>query len=481
MKKRVITILLAVVMLVSLLPVALSAEAATTVTYAQVNTLAKTITDSMDKNGSFPSGDSYAIGSTKVSKAQFLYLASKTIVALNSGKKSGSVTVKAVKNCGNPNGSVKEYNMYKSEYVQLAKNLITYVDNNSTAPNYISCKTVSGQLRFENAIYNFAKILRYYANNSALPNYCTIKNIVKSVTTLTASVGGKFKELSDLGSFAQRASTTTHAQGMAVDGTYVYTALVTTGETTNIVRTNMSNGGGKVKLTYNGKYDLSLGHANDMCAFKYGGYTYLVVSPCKGSSHSLYKKLIVLKVSGTKIVTWKTLSISANSCGVTLTSLDGKIANLLILSGAQMYTAKLNVSTLAAPTLKKSFKININKTFDFFGSTYKNKYNYPSCTTGWFYQGVAYDQKTGKLYVPIGVQNANRCILKSCVLVYDNAKANLSKTGTLSASSSSYSVSASGKNIEVETLDFYGSNTYLCTNYMSSGTFSSGQAKIFKR
>lgn len=148
------------------------ANAATTVTYVNVQEAAKTIADTVESKNALPV--KVNCGSSTVTPAQFMYLASKVIVALNNGTKSGTLAIPSMNKAPHPQGSVKAYNMYKSEYVVRAQKIITFMNKEKAAPNYCTCN--GGTLKYQDAVFALAKILRYYKQHNALPNYCYVAN-----------------------------------------------------------------------------------------------------------------------------------------------------------------------------------------------------------------------------------------------------------------------------------------------------------------
>lgn len=74
----------------------------------------------------------------------------------------------------NPTGDNIEMDIYKTHFVQLAKNLIKYVDENKQLPNYL---TFNGyKIKANLYEYMFAKILDYYYYNRQLPNKVYVNN-----------------------------------------------------------------------------------------------------------------------------------------------------------------------------------------------------------------------------------------------------------------------------------------------------------------
>ena len=145
-------------------------EVAGTQTYAEIVAASVTLADAIEANKKMSS--SIKIGTKNYGPAQYMYLASKALIAINGGTTSGSASVVALAEPSNTSETLSPDNIYLTEYVKLANNMITWLDNNAVGPAYVS--TSLGNMDYKMAIYMLAKILRYYKNNSALPNYCSV-------------------------------------------------------------------------------------------------------------------------------------------------------------------------------------------------------------------------------------------------------------------------------------------------------------------
>lgn len=103
----------------------------------------------------------------------FLNTLTKATVQVNQGVTT-PITIATVGNAPSPSGSATG-NIYKTEYVDFANRIITFIANNGKAPNYAS--TSIGQVRYESLVYMYAKIMAYYKNNNnQLPNYVSVVN-----------------------------------------------------------------------------------------------------------------------------------------------------------------------------------------------------------------------------------------------------------------------------------------------------------------
>ena len=140
---------------------------------------AKEIKGFTDKNKKLPK---YAtIDNSQFSPSQYCYLLSKQI------SKMSLPTIKKVqvKEPSNPTGDNVDFKMLRVDYIDLAKRVSTYIENNRQAPNYAKYK--DKKIEFKLYTYCFAKILSFYKENNYLPNYCTFnsKDIQYTATTTT--------------------------------------------------------------------------------------------------------------------------------------------------------------------------------------------------------------------------------------------------------------------------------------------------------
>ena len=78
-----------------------------------------------------------------------------------------AITSRSVEAAPRPNGSYKHGNIYRSEYVRVAKNIIGFIKGKGTAPNYAS--TSLGRIPFSQLVYMYSKILAFYGAKGILP------------------------------------------------------------------------------------------------------------------------------------------------------------------------------------------------------------------------------------------------------------------------------------------------------------------------
>ncbi|MBE6503128.1 MAG: hypothetical protein E7Z76_02400 [Methanobrevibacter sp.] len=147
-----------------------------TVTVKQIVAASKKIKTYVEKHGKLPSN--VKIGDTKFSISDYLYLASKAIVNINSGKGS-KVIIKHVNDPTKPKGASDLGKFTK--FVTLAKKIIKYADDKGKMPNY--AKTKIGKIGFKGIVYAFSRILNYYGGHSKLPSSVEIKSLNSNAPT----------------------------------------------------------------------------------------------------------------------------------------------------------------------------------------------------------------------------------------------------------------------------------------------------------
>ncbi|BAZ98763.1 hypothetical protein tca_00689 [Methanothermobacter sp. EMTCatA1] len=105
------------------------------------------------------------------SMAQFLYLLCRATVNINAGNVA-PISVKSVASPTAPGGWYRHGRLYRSSYVGVAKNILSFIDRYARAPNYTI--TGLGRIPFQRLVYVYSEIIKFYGTNKRLPNYVTI-------------------------------------------------------------------------------------------------------------------------------------------------------------------------------------------------------------------------------------------------------------------------------------------------------------------
>ncbi|MBF4473888.1 MAG: hypothetical protein ISP06_00245 [Methanobacterium formicicum] len=120
------------------------------------------------------------VGGVTVNQGQFLYLLTTCTSQLNSGITS-LIALPSVSVASSPLEQMTSGNLDKTEYVDLANRVKSFMDSNGIAPNYGS--TSLGKLRFESLLYLYSRVVAFYGQNQYLPNYATMKSWSSVVAT----------------------------------------------------------------------------------------------------------------------------------------------------------------------------------------------------------------------------------------------------------------------------------------------------------
>lgn len=155
------------------------------ITSDQLNEAASSVKTFVDVNHRLP--NYVTVAGLQITLPQFLELLSEGLINVNKGQ-TYSITVQDVSSPTSSYESVKSGNIQKTEYVQLADKLKTFVDTNGRLPNYVTSSL--GKIRYESLIYMYSKILDFYDINGRLPTYVSLTawtGLSSEGTTITDS------------------------------------------------------------------------------------------------------------------------------------------------------------------------------------------------------------------------------------------------------------------------------------------------------
>ena len=134
--------------------------------YADVISGASYLVSYVKDKGLLPS--TIPVGTYELKPAQYLYLATQVLVALNSGKTSGDLSVPNYGEPQNPQETISgKGTLQLSEVITMAEKVVTFMQNNGQGPNWMTSSY--GTLQYENGVYMFSVPLAYYAENGTLP------------------------------------------------------------------------------------------------------------------------------------------------------------------------------------------------------------------------------------------------------------------------------------------------------------------------
>jgi glutamine amidotransferase-like uncharacterized protein len=138
-------------------------------TVSQIQTAAASVKTFYETNKRLP--NYVTVNGAQLTMPKFMYLLATATIQLNSGSTS-TITVKNVNAAPKISGSIKSGNIQKAEYITVAKRIVTFINTNGRAPNFLTTKL--GTLSFTKAVYTFSKVLAFYKTNKRLPNFVAV-------------------------------------------------------------------------------------------------------------------------------------------------------------------------------------------------------------------------------------------------------------------------------------------------------------------
>ncbi len=148
-----------------------SAADSTNITINNVISASSIVKSYVETNHTLPS--TVEISGNQVSMPQFLELLTTALLNINSGS-NATVTLKNYSSAAAPSENITSRNITKTEYLDIANRVKSFIDTNGKAPNYATQTSTGNTIRFESLVYMYSKILNYYKTNNVLPNYVSV-------------------------------------------------------------------------------------------------------------------------------------------------------------------------------------------------------------------------------------------------------------------------------------------------------------------
>ena len=146
------------------------------VTIADIVVAANTLKSTIESKKAIPA--SVSVGGVSYSTSQFLYMMTEAIGYINAGKTSQILPI-AVDDPSNPSGNAKAGNLTKSQYIQLASKVSSFISTNNIAPNFAN--STLGNIKYESLVDAFARVLAFYKSNNKLPNTVAVEDAKSDV------------------------------------------------------------------------------------------------------------------------------------------------------------------------------------------------------------------------------------------------------------------------------------------------------------
>ncbi len=143
-------------------------------TLSEIKDAASRIKSFIDKNHKLP--NYVTIGTSQVSMSEFLRLMTKGLIQLNSGTTT-PIKLVGISGPQESTGTFKTGTISKTEYMDIAKRINTFIDSENKAPNYASSSL--GKVNYESLVYMLAKVFNFYNTNNILPNNVAMDSAFK--------------------------------------------------------------------------------------------------------------------------------------------------------------------------------------------------------------------------------------------------------------------------------------------------------------
>ena len=128
---------------------------------------------------------SVSAGGQTFTTPEFLYLMSQAIYQLGNSNNNDIAIIRGIADPESPFGDTLNDELYKADYLVVAKNLANYIVKNNQAPNYSSSSL--GDIIYYEVVDTFSRILTFYGNNNQLPNYSMVVYGTTSTSTSTST------------------------------------------------------------------------------------------------------------------------------------------------------------------------------------------------------------------------------------------------------------------------------------------------------
>lgn len=150
-----------------------SAANSTNVTTNQVVNASSVVKSYVETNHTLP--NTVNISGKQVNMQQFLELSTTAVTNINN-KSNATIAIKDYSNATATSENITNRNISKTEYLDIANRVKSYMDSNGRAPNYATLNSTGETISFESMVYMYSKVLNYYKTNNVLPNYVSVNS-----------------------------------------------------------------------------------------------------------------------------------------------------------------------------------------------------------------------------------------------------------------------------------------------------------------
>lgn len=140
------------------------------ITQKQLQSAASSVKNFYTKNGRLP--NYVTISGNQISMPQYLELIAQGTLDIKNCQNL-KLILKDVDVPKSPSVTVNSGQIKNAEYNNMALKILSFMDNNGRAPNYIASS--QGKIGYEALVYMFSKIVAFHKDNNRLPNYVTVE------------------------------------------------------------------------------------------------------------------------------------------------------------------------------------------------------------------------------------------------------------------------------------------------------------------
>lgn len=151
--------------------ISISNASAANVTADNVANASGSITSYVETNHTLPS--TVNVSGNVMNMSNYLGLSTTALLNINSSS-NDTITINSFGGAPSPSETVTSRNINKTEYLDIASRVRTYMENNGRAPNYATQTSTGNTIRFESLVYMFSQILNSYKTTGVLPDYITV-------------------------------------------------------------------------------------------------------------------------------------------------------------------------------------------------------------------------------------------------------------------------------------------------------------------
>ena len=141
-------------------------------TIDSITNAAGTVKNYIETHHSLPS--SVNISGVQVSMAQFLELLATATININNNS-NVAIPIGSYGTASSPSETIARRDIDKTEYLDIASRVKSYMDTYGRAPNYATQTSTGSTIRYESLVYMYSQILNSYNLNSALPDNITVE------------------------------------------------------------------------------------------------------------------------------------------------------------------------------------------------------------------------------------------------------------------------------------------------------------------